>query len=348
MKDYTRISIQTSSIIKVFLVGIFFAGLFYMRELAVTVLVAITLAAAIEPYVILLKKYKIPRAVSVISLFTLLFLSLVAIAFIFVPPLADDIADFVKSIPNLLDSVRIFGKDMGMKDMSLYVQELSRDISRGQILTVVKNTFFGDVGFFATTSVVLNSLFKVVITFVLAIYFALEENGVLKFLKIFTPLSNENYVADIWSRSQHKIAKWLQGQFALSFVVSLLVYISMKVLAIPYSGLLAILAFIGELVPMVGLTFALIPSLLLASLHGGAPLVGIVALVYFVLGQFESHILYPKIMNKAVGVPSVVIIIAMLIGVKLAGVWGVILAVPFSGIIMEILGDYDKNKRGGE
>jgi predicted PurR-regulated permease PerM len=240
--------------------------------------------------------------------------------------------------------VRIFGRDLGFKDLALQVQSLSSDISSGQVLTLIKNTLFGQVGFFATTSILVNGIFNTFLTFVLAIYLALEEKGVQKFLRIFAPLTTENYIEDLWGRAQKKISLWIQGQFLLSFLVSLLVYIPMLILSMPYSALLAILAFIGELIPVVGLTLATIPALLLAWVHGGVSLLTIVAGIYFIIGQLEGHVLYPKIMHRAVGVPSVLIIISMLIGGHLAGFWGIVLAVPMSSIFMELVLDYDKRK----
>jgi predicted PurR-regulated permease PerM len=84
---------------------------------------------------------------------------------------------------------------------------------------------------------------------------------------------------------------------------------------------------------------------MIAYAFGGPSLAITIAIIYFVIAQLESHVLYPRIMNRAVGVPSVLIIVSLLVGAKLAGVWGVILAVPLASIIMELSSDYDKRKR---
>jgi predicted PurR-regulated permease PerM len=233
---------------------------------------------------------------------------------------------------------------MGFKDLSLALSDLSRDISKGQILTILKTSLFGSSGFFATTSVVVSGVINLLLTFVLAFYLALEDSGVQKFLRIIVPKAQEGYVADLWERAQKKIGLWMQGQLLLSLLVSLLVYIPMLILDMPYATLLAILAFAGELIPMVGLTLATVPALFLAWIHGGVSLLGVVALIYFVIAQLENHVLYPKVMNKMVGVPSVVVIIAIVVGAKFAGIWGVILAVPLASILMELADDSQKRK----
>lgn len=344
MKETVRITIASSTIIKFLCWVTIFAGLFYVSDFVIALLVAVILASALEIPVRVMTKWGLSRGLAVSLLFVFLVLIIAVIAFIFIPPLADDIARFIKTLPQILDSVRIFGSDMGFKDLSVAIQEISRDISKGEILTTLKNAFFGTSGIFATTSLFLGGIVNLVLTFVLAFYLALEERGVQKFLRLLVPKMYEGYAEDLWTRAQKKIGLWMQGQLLLSLLVALLVYIPNLILNMPYAALLAILAFIGELIPMVGLTLAMVPAFFLAWTHGGLPLLGVIALVYFIISQLESHILYPRIMSKMVGVPSIVVIIAIIIGAKLAGIWGVLLAVPLASIFMELAADLEKRK----
>lgn len=345
MKETTRISISSGTIVKAILWVIIFAALFYVRDFLVALLVAVVLASAAEMPVKSMMRLGLSRGVAVGLLFLALIGLIVAAALIFIPPLADDVARFIRTLPQLLDSIRIFGRDMGFKDLSLYIQELSRNIDKGQILTVLKNTFFGTSGIFATGAALVGGIINLLLTFVLAFYLALEEHGVQKFLRLIVPKSQEHYIEDLWMRSQRKIGMWMQGQLLLSLLVALLVYIPMLILDMPYAALLGVLAFGGELIPMVGLTFATIPALVIAWMHGGLPLLGIVAVIYFIISQLENHVLYPRVMNKMVGVPSVIVIIALIIGAKFAGIWGVILSVPIAAIFMELASDLDKRKQ---
>lgn len=344
MKDTITISISTGTVIKIFAVLLMFSLLFYVSEFVVALLVAVVLASAVEAPIRFFGRFGVPRAVSVVSMFALLITFVAVVVFVLLPPLADDMAKFVKTLPSILDSVRIFGRDMGFKDLSSEIQDLSKNISSGQILTLLKNSLFGAGGFFATTSLVIGSIINVVLTFVLAFYLALEEHGVQKFLRLIVPREHEVYITDLWARAQRKIGLWMQGQLLLSVIIAVLVYIPMLVLHMPYATLLAILAFFGELIPVVGLTIATIPALFIAWTEGGASLLSIVALVYFIVSQLENHVLYPKVMNKLVGVPSLVVIIALVIGAKVAGIWGVLLAVPLASIFMELADDVNKRK----
>jgi predicted PurR-regulated permease PerM len=123
-----------------------------------------------------------------------------------------------------------------------------------------------------------------------------------------------------------------------------LVFIPLLVIGVPYSALLAVFVFFGELIPMVGFALATIPALLSAFVFGGLSLALMVGIIYMVINFLENHVLYPSIMNRLVGVPSVIIVIAVIVGAELAGIWGVILSVPLSAVLMELASDVEKRK----
>ena len=348
MKETTTISISTGTIVKILMWVTIFAGLFYVSDFIIALLVSVVLASAVEMPVRMMGKWGIPRSVAVISIFFSIFILLAAVIFVFIPPLADDLALFIKTLPKILESVRIFGRDMGFKDLSLAIADLSRDISKGQILSVINTSILGGRGFFATTSVLLGGLLNFVLTFVIAFYLAAEERGVQKFLRLITPRAHQGYVEGLWNRSQKKISRWVQGQLLMSLCASTLVLIPLLFLHVQYAVLLAFIAFLGELVPIVGLSLAAIPALVLAFMQGGVQLLLTVLLVYFVVGQIDGHILYPKIMSKAVGVPSVIVIIALVLGAQFAGIWGVLISVPFASIFMEFINDVSKKREDSQ
>jgi len=144
-------------------------------------------------------------------------------------------------------------------------------------------------------------------------------------------------------RSERKVGRWLQGQLLLALTVGLMVFVGLSLLGIKYALVLGIIAMIMELVPIVGPVIAAIPAVILALLQ--APVMGIwVVLFYAVVQQFENHILTPLIMGRATGLNPVTVIIALLIGAKLAGILGIVLAVPVAVVIVEILDDIAKRK----
>lgn len=342
--DTKSISISTGTLIRAFMVVLFASLFIYLSNLVIMLLVAVVLASAIEPWILWLKKWKLGRGASVSIIFLSLIALITSLFYVLLPPLVEDMVAFLKHLPELLEKVNVFGKTLGLKEVSLWIQDFSKDLSPGKVMETLQNIFLGSGNFFQASSIFLSGLINIALTFVIAFYLAAEENGVQKFFRIVIPSKHEKYVEDLWARAQKKFAYWLRGQLVLSLLVSLLIYVPLLIVDMPYAALLAVIAFFGELIPMVGLTLATIPALLVAFVTGGTSFFVVVVIIYMIVNSLENYVLYPAVMNKAVGVPSVIIVIAVLIGAQLAGIWGVILAVPLSAVLMELAADVEKRK----
>lgn len=335
----TKISISNGSIIRFMLWLVLFYSVYAMSEIVVSILVAVVIASSFEPVARFFAKYRIPRGVSVGVSYLAIITILVGGIALFIPKIADDLAAFIKNLPTLLNSVQVFGFEAGLKDVSAYLANISRDIDKGQILTVLKNFVSGAGTLAQTTGVVISNIVNFVIILVLSFYLAAQEKGVENFLKIITPKTFESYIIGLWERSQRKISRWAQGQLLLSVIMAVLIYIPLYILDVPYAAMLACIAFVGEFIPVVGITLAMIPAVLIALSSGGVSLAGMVFVVYFIVGQIENHIMYPRVMDRVVGVPSVVVIISIIVGAKIAGFWGIVLAVPLASILLEFISD---------
>ncbi len=339
------ISISTGTIVKAFLVVLFATLFLYLNNIVIMLLVAVVLASAIEPWIAWLKRYKMGRGLSVSLIFLTIIGIVVSIFYFLIPPLAEDIVAFIKHIPEILQKMSFFGKGQSLKEVSLYFESLARDLTPEKVIEMVKSIFLGGGSFFEVSSAFISGIVNVALTFVLAFYLAAEEQGVNKFLRIVIPTEHESYVEDLWARAQVKFAHWLRGQLIISLVMGILVYVTLSLIGVPYAALLGVFAFFGELVPMVGFAIAAIPGVIIAFVFGGFSVFILALIAYVVINTLENHLFYPAIMNKAVGVPSVIIILAVLIGAELAGIWGVILAVPLSAVLMELANDLQKKKQ---
>ena len=151
-------------------------------------------------------------------------------------------------------------------------------------------------------------------------------------------LPAKEYIIDLWARVQRKLGRWLQGQIVLGLIVGILVYLGLSILGVPYALFLAILAGILELIPIAGPLIALVPAAALAFVH--SPLLGLLTVfLYGAIQQVENHILVPKVIQRVVGLNPVIVILALLVGGNLAGVVGIILAVPVTTVVVEIFRD---------
>jgi len=158
---------------------------------------------------------------------------------------------------------------------------------------------------------------------------SVKEDGLKGFIVSLTPKDHRGYVISLVERIQKKVGRWMFGQIILMVVIFVLDFAALSLLGVPYALILALLAGILEIVPYLGP----IISATLATLVGLmiSPLIGIEILITLtIIQQLESHVIVPQIMKKAVGLNPVVVILALLIGAKLGGTIGAILAVPIA------------------
>ncbi len=166
----------------------------------------------------------------------------------------------------------------------------------------------------------------------------MEEDGIKKFIISIVPEKKKEYAASFADRIEKKIGKWMLGQLFLMLVIFILDFIGLYLVGVPYPLLLAIFAGILEVVPYVGPIISAVPGVILGFLV--SPTVGFLALlVYLVAQQFESHVVIPLTMKKAIGLNPVITIVAILIGFKLAGVLGAVISVPAATAISLFVSD---------
>ena len=178
---------------------------------------------------------------------------------------------------------------------------------------------------------------------VLSFYLTVSRSGVEKFLKAILPLTYEEYIVDFYLRVRKNLGLWLQGQLILMFVVGLAVWLGLWILGVKYSFVLGILAGLLEIVPVAGPIFSGIVGFLIASSQSWT-LGFYAAILFLVIQQLENHLLVPLVMRKTVGISPVVIVVAILAGFEIAGIIGIILAVPVAVIFQELITDWEKRK----
>lgn len=137
----------------------------------------------------------------------------------------------------------------------------------------------------------------------------------------------------------------MQGQLLLSLLAGVLVYLGLTILGVPYALVLAIFTAFMEMIPVFGSFISAVPAIGIAFVTGGMPLALIVGGLFIVVNQFQSNLVYPLVVKKVVGVPPLLVILALIAGGQLAGFLGVLLSVPIAAAISELVADIDKSKK---
>jgi predicted PurR-regulated permease PerM len=346
--------------------------LYFVKDVVLVVLVAVVIASGMEPLISWFNKFKISRIPAALISYVGIAGIFAGLIFFFVPPVLDEAASLLTDLPKYLESTTLWNPlNINSENVSAsqkVVSTLSDSINnpsqlvreaQNQIKTNVPSVNFGvgdlvnslqeissnvSNGFIKIVSSVFGGLLSFVLIVVLSFYFLVQEDGVANFLRLITPIKNEKYIVDLWKRSQRKIGQWMQGQLLLGVIVGVLVYLGLMILGIKNALLFAVLAGCLEIIPVFGPILSAIPAIIMAFVGGGVTSAILVLSLFVIIQQFENHLIYPLVVNKVVGVSPIIVILALIIGAKLAGFLGVVLSVPMVSALMEFVDDIGKSK----
>jgi len=338
----TVISITAGTIVKGLAILLGAWVLWILRDLLMIIVTSVILASSIEPGIKFLSKFSIPRIPAVLVTYLAVAGLLVGLIFAFVPPIVNEADEITRNLPGMLQTLdkNVLG-DKGILTSMLEV---------GSSTNVELSNLFGGASeagasnAFSAVGTIFTGVFSFVLIVVLSFYFAVQEKGIENFLRIIIPFGDEEYAINLWERSRAKIGKWMQGQLLLAVLIFVLVYLGLTIFSVPYAMSLALLAGVLEIIPVFGPILSAIPGVILAFTVGGPTLALIVAGFYLLVQQFESHLIYPLVVRKVVGVPPILVILALIVGVELGGVLGVLISVPVAAALMELVEDIERKK----
>jgi predicted PurR-regulated permease PerM len=238
---------------------------------------------------------------------------------------------FFENLPQYASSLQYrFGSFLGDVQISDYIVQAIAGWTSGSI--VVSGTFGIFNGFVAAISVL-----------VISFYLIAEEQGMKTFLGTLIPEQHREFIVTVVEKIQKKMGLWVLGQGIVSLVMFIITWIGLSLLHVPYALILAVVAGLLEVVPYIGPFIAAVPAVLIALLVSPALALGVLVL-YFLLHEFEANILVPKVMEKTVGTSPLAVLLALLIGYKLAGVLGIIMSVPLVGALTVVIHEFYSRK----
>ncbi len=316
MTTKVEISYRTILFIFAFLAAIWF--LLQIRDIVYLLFVAFLLMTALRPMVEWLAKYRVPRVVAVLLIYTIVF------GFFGI--------SLAGAIPSLVSqSVRLFTDLPNFVSRMVPNWNIDARAFTEQIAPISENVVKVTVGIFSN---IVNLMTVLVFSF----YFILERRHAEKILTDSFGSEVSNRVISVARDVEIRLGAWVRGQLLLMVIVGVLVYVGLTILHVDYALPLAIIAGILEILPMIGPNLAAVPGILVALTV--SPLLAVsVAALYFIIQQIENNIIVPQVMKRSVGFSPLVTILSLMIGARMAGIVGAVLAVPVVITLQAILHD---------
>ncbi len=327
---FTQLENSTKIILKITFVGLVLVFLWIVRDIVLLLLLSLILASAMDPMVDYFNKKKIPRAVSVLTVYILVFGLAGLIVYLLIPPAIGQFKVLADNWPEYLASLQ--GR-IGMGSLGNYLD-----------LNAIKNFFSGgNSGVLTKTVGIFNGVFSFITVLVISFYLVANEKGMKSFISALLPEKHHEFTMGLLEKIQKKMGMWVLGQIILSLSIFVLTYIGLSILRVDNALFLALLAGLLENVPYIGPFLSAIPAVFFAFIQN-PPLALAVAILYLIVQKTEGYVLVPKIMEKTVGTSPLVVLVALLTGFKLAGVVGLLIAVPLVGAITVVVNELYASK----
>lgn len=331
-----RIEFSVAALLKItaFAVGLLF--FWTIRRVLLILFVAFIIMSAFSPIVKWFEKKRLPKSLAIGLIYVSSISLLAGLVFLIIFPLISQLGMLFTQLPVVISSfvdkfdfLREWYFANGVDD---YLMNISGELAR-QAIGLGGSVF--DI--FRQALGVVGTLLGFISVIILSLYMLVEHDRALPALLELVPFGNREKVFKIISKIELQLGKWLRGQIILSLIVGSMVWIVLTVLKVQFALPLAILAGILEIVPNIGPFLSVLPAWLLVI--GGGNLFQIIAIPvsYWVIQQLENNYIVPQIMRKAVGLNPIVTMVAFLIGAEIAGVPGVLLAVPTAAILQIVV-----------
>ncbi len=320
--------IEISSKTIIFTIGfILLLGVIWLiKDLIFSLFIAFIIAGALRQPVDFLEKKKIPRSISSFIVYFIFVFTIFYLFALIIPPLAGEIIILFKNLPNIITKVLpTLSSNFNLNFLSNNIPSLANET-----INLIKTAF--------------SNVIFVTSTLFFGFYFLLEKNLAQRLLGNFFDDMELNKINLISERAQKRMSGWFWGEIILMIVVGLLTYVGLSLMGMKYALALAVLSGLLEVVPNLGPIAATIPAFFIGLSQSYVSGLSMITL-YFVVQQLENNLIVPIVMKKAVGLHPIITLIALIIGGKIAGIMGVILAVPTTIFIETVLIEWQKRAK---
>jgi predicted PurR-regulated permease PerM len=338
-REFTRRMLET--VLTVAAVTVLCVALWVARSALMLIYVSAIIAMGFSPLVRVIElprkgsgTHRVPRTLAILAIYLVIVGAIVVVGLMIVPPLVEQAGELWTRAPRLFRDFQRFLMRYRLLSRPVTLEEAVQNApaAGGSAINTV----------LAAISSVVGGAFGIVTILILSFYLLVEGQALFEHWMRFVPAQSRGRFFDAARQSVQKVSAWLSAQLILAGVMGIFAALGLGLMGVPYFYVVALIAAVGETIPIVGPIVAGVSAVAIA-LSVSAKLALFVGGYFVVLHQFEANILVPKIMERRVGVSPVTVIVALLIGGELWGLVGAILAIPTVAILTVVLDEMAAN-----
>lgn len=308
----------------------------------------------LNPIVSALQRFRIPRVVGTFFAFTVLAGILVSAGFLIVPLVRQQATDFATQLPDLYGTVVIWLEDIGERfgfqiGPQLTVDSIAawiQDPANQSTIQEVIGSFGSGAGHLLRG--VTEGLAVLVLAPLLGLYILIDLPRTKRLATDLTPPGHREEAVFVARQVATALGSFVRGQLLVAFIVGLASSISLYYLDIPFWAIIGILSGLLNLVPFAGPVFGGALAALVALLDGSVTKAILAVVIFTAIQQVDNHVITPMVQRTRVQLSPLVIVLALIVGGALAGLLGVLVAVPLTAAIRIIAGHLWRTRMLGQ
>jgi len=310
------------------------AWIVLQRFLSIIILLIASFLVAylLIPAVNRLEQGGVPRLLAVLLIYLIVFgVVTVGVVFLFLP-LTTQLTQLLQHLPSYLQA-----KPGKQSQLAAFLRQrgINLDSVRAQVTGYVSNagtTVLG--GTLQIVTGIVNTVTNILLILVIAFYFILDGRAMHNRAVRLLPAAYRDRWFFVEATLNKVLGGYLRGQLIVAATVGLAAGVGSQLLGVHYAIVIGLLAFLFELIPMIGPVLGAIPAVLISLFQAPSPVVWVI--IYFiVLQQVESNLIVPRVSGHAVGLHPLAALLALLVGLELGGIGGALLAVPLAGVLYQ-------------
>ncbi|MBU5670104.1 AI-2E family transporter [Peptoniphilus sp. MSJ-1] len=375
LKLITKIFI---GILVLYLISIIFNKYKILGYTLSSVIIAIIFAYIIDPIVNYLERKGIKRSFGVIIVYITAFLIFGVLIVSVIPKTINEISNLLASIPSMVDSItrasnefltNVFAKfniELPENFMNIYnetkpagpnsarVNELESPEILTNILNSIRNTINSLIATLQASAMesltnivskiygLVTSVFRIVLIVIFSFYFSVDKEKFTKNIKKSIPNKYRDDITFLGTRIDTALQQFIRGRLLMAIFVGVLTMLYLLVLRVDFAIVIGLITCVADIIPYIGPFLGYLPAALFAFMDSPIKAVW-VTILFFVIQWSENNILAPKLIGNTTGLNPLVILISIIIGGGIFGVWGMVISVPIVSIGF-IFFDYFKMK----
>ena len=375
-----RINIDLSLITKIFLgilifylINILFNKFPILGYTLSSVIIAIIFAYIINPIVNYLERKGVKRQFGVIIVYISAILIFGILIVSVIPKTINEVSNLLTSLPGMVDTLirefnnflsNVFAKfniELPENFINVYKEtnpKVNGNVETPQIVSNILESIKGTINDLivkvqgslmgSLSNVIsklygfLTSAFRLVLIIIFSFYFSVDKERFMLRVKKAIPNKHREDISYLTRNIDIALQQFIRGRMLMAIFVGLLTMIYLLVLRVDFAIIIGLITCVADIIPFIGPFLGCAPAVLFAFMD--SPMKALWVLILFVIVQWvENNILAPKLIGDSTGLNPLVILISIIIGGGIFGVWGMVISVPLTSIIF-ILVDFIKIK----